>query len=810
MIDLVGFDLILQLHRHTVADLLNRAEHPLPGGGTFHLFGGRHPLELELDALPGTSSGLVCGGFAEHRLRAVPGQSVMRIESALTRVALQDEVSGTVVTQGLGATTVAEVPFAVAPPPPGTFPALNAAQSDTIAGVQVDFTQAQTDLDLDLGSRAALEAAVGVTAADVAENGLRLRFRAWVHGFGTVWIPLGAAGLRVVEGQDSTTPMTLAAWPTVRWIDSDTLALLGHHRAGGQAGQPQDKPGGGLASPGEERVEGTSPVLGRTPVPAHRFSIEMSADSVLRMMVAPALRHQVVRGLLKEWRMRDFVHAEENAYYHDRYREALREHGPADAFAMAEDDLEEALEDADIVAGMRARANARLEAHLDSPYGRDEITAFTPPPFGSGTAHKRIVMPSPFSDVIADVTRIAAALQPGRIAIDVDNRAEPPVCSGTQRGSVGVDLFARVDESGSIVLDPRARSTESELDGLTFCTLVLAALGSLVAGPVPGVTFAAVARVLAEALAESIAADSIATELAGRLEPVEHEAPAGAGVVTRVIEVEVDRPGLRVVGLIGTDPFATNDLQPRVEVDVVRLSRTPSLTLPERGTFHKERSCLDGGPRDFGYTRRWTDETWQVRVRAVDLTPPVRFAPWTIRLGDVSENAFDPDTGLLDAGWVGVAVPLTEGDLELLGPVVSHEAVGGGPAGLSDVVRIGTTRVGRDGWQVATRGPDGDYALLLHSMATDADGRAFPVKARVFVDGTRVTFDADAEAESRACLDRLAEELEKRPPDRIVVEVPPWRRKFEPWPGVELDPGRIRLDPGGLGLDPRRVGRRPR
>ena len=74
--------------------------------------------------------------------------------------------------------------------------------------------------------------------------------------------------------------------------------------------------------------------------------------------------------------------------------------------------------------------------------------------------------------------------------------------------------------------------------------------------------------------------------------------------------------------------------------------------------------------------------------------------------------------------------------------------------------------------------------------------------ARVFVDGTRVIFDAEADAESRACLADLASELDKRGEEVVVIDVAPWRKRFEPWQGVELDPKAIRLDPGSIRLRP--------
>ncbi len=812
MIDLVGFDLVLQLHRLTVADLLNRPERSLPGGGSFHLFGGPHPIELLLPPGPGVPVGIVVGGFAEHELVAVPGTATMRLSTRLTRLAAQVADTGTVIERGLGGTAVVDVPVALAPPPVGPYPDVAPAVAATIVGVRVDFPGATHVLALDLESHArlanttipGLEAVgpLGQAGADAVVELMRLAFEVWLRAQGPHWSPLGAAGLRVVEGVDSTSVTTLASWPVAQWVDADTFGVFGHHRAGAAAGTPGQKAGGGLVSPGDERLDVTTRLLGRVPVPAHRFSIEVSADSVLRFMVVPALRENVVRRLVRDWRMRDFVHAEENAYYLARFSAALSTKTPADAADMAQDELEAARRSPDHVAGFRQQAAAKLAAHLGSPEGQAEITAATPPPYGSGVAHSRVVMPYPFSDVIADVTRIAAELLPGRIAVDVDNEAEPPLCPGRLHGSVGVDLRPRVDPAGSIVLDPVPRTPKPELDGLAFCTAVLAVLGSVTAGPVAGVAFAGLTRVLGESLVESIAADTIGSRVAGGLEPVTEDLPSSGTIVTRPVSIEVDRPGLGVVGLVATDPLATNDLHPRVRVEVTRESRSPSLRPQERGTFHKERSCLDGGPRDFGYTRRWSDETWRVEATPVDVVPPVTFSSWTIRLGDTSTRTLDPETGLLDALWVGEERPLTDGVVSLPGPVLSHEPVAGGPGRETAVVTLRATEQGRSGWLLAANGPDGDFALLLRATATDGDGARHPVAARVFVDGTRVIFDAEAEAESRACLADLAHELDKRGEEVVVVEVEPWRKRFEPWQGVVLDPQAIRVDPGRIRLRP--------
>ena len=809
MIDLVGFDLVLQLHRLTVADLLNRPERSLPGGGSFHLFGGPHPIELPLQLDLGIPTTLVVGGFAQHELVAVPGTATMRLATRLTRLALQVADTGAVIVRDLAAGARVDVPVALTPPPDDAFPGLAPEVRATLVGVRSDLATAVADLAFDTASHARIANAqvpgvgpFGTARTDALEERLRSEFEAWVRGQGPQWSPLGAAALRVVEGVDSAAVTTLASWPTAQWVDADTFGVFGHHVAAAVGGAPGQKAGGDLASPGDERLDVTTRLLGRVPVPAHRFSIEVSADSVLRFMVIPALREQVVRRLVQEWRMRDFVHAEEMAYLEARFNAALRIKSPADAADIAQDELDAARRSPDHVAGFRSEAAAKLAAHLGSPQGQAELTAATPPPYGSGVAHSRVVMPDPFSDVIADVTRIAAELLPGRIAIDVDNEAETPVCAGRMHGSVGVDLRPRIDPAGAIVLDPVPRTTTSELDGLAFCTAVLAVLGSVTAGPVAGVAFAGLTRVLTESLVESIAADTIGSRVAGSLEPVTEDLPSSGTLVTRPVSIAVDRPGLGVVGLVATDPLATNDLHPHVRVDVTRESRSPSLRPQERGTFHKERSCLDGGPRDFGYTRRWSDETWRVQATPVDMLPPVTFSPWTIRLGDTSARRQDPETGLLDALWVGEEAPLTPGVVTLPGPVLSHEPVAGGPGRETAVVTLHTTEQGRSGWLLAANGTDGDFALLLRATATDGDGARHPVIARVFVDGTRVIFDAEADAESRACLADLASELDKRGEEVVVIDVAPWRKRFEPWQGVELDPKAIRLDPGSIRLRP--------
>jgi len=201
VIDLVGFDLVLQLHRLTVADLLNRPERSLPGGGSFHLFGGPHPIELPLQLDPGIPTTLVVGGFAQHELVAVPGTATMRLATRLTRLALQVADTGAVIVRDLGGTAVVDVPVALAPPPVGPYPDVAPAVAATIVGVRVDFPGATHVLALDLESHArlanttipGLEAVgpLGQAGADAVVELMRLAFEVWLRAQGPHWSPLG-------------------------------------------------------------------------------------------------------------------------------------------------------------------------------------------------------------------------------------------------------------------------------------------------------------------------------------------------------------------------------------------------------------------------------------------------------------------------------------------------------------------------------------------------------------------------------------------------------------------------------------------
>ena len=273
-----------------------------PGGGSFHLFGGPHPIELPLQLDPGIPTTLVVGGFAQHELVAVPGTATMRLATRLTRLSLQVAYTGAVIGRDLAAGARGDVPVALTPPPDDAVPGLAPEVRATLVGVRSDLATAVADLAFDTASHARIANAqvsgvgpFGTARTDALEERLRSEFEAWVRGQGPQWSPLGAAALRVVEGVDSAAVTTLASWPTAQWVDADTFGVFGHHVAAAVGGAPGQKAGGDLASPGDERLDVTTRLLGRVPVPAHRFSIEVSAGSVLRFIVLDELNKYAPR-----------------------------------------------------------------------------------------------------------------------------------------------------------------------------------------------------------------------------------------------------------------------------------------------------------------------------------------------------------------------------------------------------------------------------------------------------------------------------------------------------------------------------------
>jgi hypothetical protein len=414
---------------------------------------------------------------------------------------------------------------------------------------------------------------------------------------------------------------------------------------------------------------------------------------------------------------------------------------------------------------------------LNTLNGQKMIDAANPSPCGTGVTPKRIKMSKPFSDIIAEIYWLSMTLGDDHLDVLARANADLPVC-GKLEADVPIQVALTVNQAGQIQSNIERKEPDAEIDGHTFCGIVLTAISSYFAAPAwAGLLSYLILRVveaISESLVEKLLRKKIDVPDAGMANPLED--------VGKLVDIQVQPSGLLLLGLIPHDSDHVNHFQPQITLEVKEVSNVPSTTKQvEGGIYHKNKTCKDDRPRDFAYTRHWYDGTWHIRLKAVDIPLPVTVDDWTVELGYRTPNSLstDRETGLLGSAWSGMPVELVASQT-LPSGTVYYKAPPFTGVVESRVIVLNTTPLTDFSWEIGTRGEDGNFQLRIQVSVTDGDGKSHLIKTTFDVLGEEIIMGADFDEEQAFCRQKLENELHNLPPRDLVVDIPPWVKTWDP------------------------------
>jgi len=290
------------------------------------------------------------------------------------------------------------------------------------------------DIVLDGTSRSAADSALGPGGADRLTAGLGSAMSSLIATVGTKSLPVMA--FTVVTGTESNQPLQLSSLPTVAWIDATTLGVFGYYRAAAGGGDISAKQAGDLGQTNEEFFYG-QPGLFST-IPGRRVALLLSAQAFRLVIGCPAVRDQVVRGLVFKREHRkwvDWVRSQYGAsiaqqmntrlvqYYMDELQQS-----PKDSMQQHFDKAKARIQH-DIDGAINAAASARENAWLDASVsagpepsgGQQAISDAVPPPCGNGAVEiERMSVDHAQSDLVPMLRRLEVKLAQGMVAAHFD------------------------------------------------------------------------------------------------------------------------------------------------------------------------------------------------------------------------------------------------------------------------------------------------------------------------------------------------------------------------------------------------------
>lgn len=779
MVDMAGFDVVIQLSREAVSDAASVAFESAPGERAF-LFGG--PLHVARELADWPSPVAVSARFEATLAPRVGDADVARVRASLSDLLL----AGLPALGALGpldgqAEVVVPLRFDYLPTlnEVGQWPldkAEREADGETFpaqhaVGLVVDVRAASVDFTF-AGSRSAVVGLLGAADTVALESAVGTALETALAVRAPEARPIPLASLRVRTNVDSAEFDMLASWPTLRWISADTLACFADYRAGPISADAARKDGrSDIDARPHAFVYPSTSGAAASVVPAVPVAVSISIRALRRMALCPAVREHLARAAAAAQhaptKQREIMAGEhtltpaERAAYWEAYTAAAAVSGPEAAFTEA--------------AG--AAAQLAAVAYLDTAPGVRLVAASTPPPCGGGGARFALDVPA-WPDGAATVSRATMRGESGRLVVSLDVQARIPPGVGVDASievparlmvaSGARDLVAQVGEP-VVTSETRGEGIPGALLGIL--TLPFGGVGW-------GFLVAASSAALIDGIVDLVAPRIIAAEVGGVV--TGEQATSGASDPTgmsRLDDVGIDADAVTVFGLVGRTLGRWNDLRESVALRIEKIAREvdPDLT-PERGFFRKERSCQDGQPREFGYTVRPWREVWRVRVVTRNVVLPLRVEAARVRLGDLGSRSLS-EQGLLEPRWAD-AHPLSAPTTALPGPITVLELPGADRA--VEEVRLGVAQTDDLEWEIRTRGADGCIGIRVELALVDARGRPHEVTGFFFPVGLEVDWDPGMAEEMTACTTQLNRELDAERPFEERVALPPWAEVWDP------------------------------
>jgi hypothetical protein len=731
MVDLAGFDVIVEFHKDTIIDWVNYFPVPDPSGeGDIRLLGGPFSVELPL-VIPGVGATQLYL-ILEMTVEPVVHQPILRLAVTIR--------SGTCTFAGrgidhIGGSLALDIPllFQIAPSQTAPGPWRLVAQTWQIVAQMplAQVTAFQFDAVTQKKLKGTLNPADVITFTNVVLQAIRQ-----LAGPSRSWpAPL----FKVVPGVDSADPLQLSSVPVIAWIDAFTFGVFGYYSSK-TAGSITAKKGGDLYQANDEFMYG---LPGTEPMRAsRRMAFLMSATAAHQVFLCPLIREGVVRPLrIKQEavhlaeeifsdKYQDLFHDQMGLHFADYFNEELAKNDPSLQGMWGANDADKQRAKAEHA---RSRAEARVQGDvlalidtttktLASLWGEtlgasDAIAAAVPPPCGAGSVEafrqhvNELSVQSEFItgilrkfDLMLDVGRLVAHYEADAFIEDVLGDVTPKV-----EGDIEIKLD--VNEWGAIFAHLNVLTPHPSVEATGFSATLIAILQ----GFVPGIwQFMLIyAGILLQQKLESTIRDSLNAQNPSPLslqKPIPPQAgkPTGSGLeiplpsnlalqqaaydaidrnvsskaptaaaaaqaavmMVRMKDVQITKDSIALFALVARDPNY-NFFNPRISLSVQK-SLTSSGEPSIEGFLHLPKT--DWGCREatFSTPRVFWNTEIRVNARHHDLTMPLSNIKWNIEIGNFTVSSIGRFT-VADPRprWSGAPASLRNAVLHLSG-VVNH------------------------------------------------------------------------------------------------------------------------------------------
>jgi hypothetical protein len=292
MSNLAGYDVIIEMARHTIKDMINHEPIKLSNGGTAYLFGGPFSLYLPLQ-MNGFGSGHF-NTICEVSFEAITRSQNCRIKMQLKSASIQ---FGSLIIKRVSGEATAQVPIFV-----GTQPNTPNNPSGTpiqyYPGAELTASTTIFMFNTDDGTKHRVKTQIGASASDGLEKAIGFALDYWLRSQGDKLSD--KFSVQVVPGKDSRNPNQLSAQPDLMWIDEDTLGIFGYYRKDAFGGNRFSKFDSDIHQTQDEYLYVDTRLFGSVPVPAKRFSVLISPAGFEQTIACPTIRNKFAREAVKE------------------------------------------------------------------------------------------------------------------------------------------------------------------------------------------------------------------------------------------------------------------------------------------------------------------------------------------------------------------------------------------------------------------------------------------------------------------------------------------------------------------------------
>ncbi len=566
------------------------------------------------------------------------------------------------------------------------------------AQICADFTGTTVVFTLDGPSRNRLATTFGAGPAALFEGAVGSALTAQFRSIGVR--PTGL-DFNFTPGVPSENLMTVDELPAVVWVDGNTLALSLRYA-------PNEPP------------PPFGPVPFLPPGQASAFGMQLSNDGFQRAVRNPVVR-EVARAMLSARLIDRFIN--------DAYAARGGTGGITDAD--------------------RAEGQMRLDVHLRTPQGQQEVANETPGPVGGGMLRRRVTnVPDPFSDFDVEIPFLDLWLGQDRI----EGRA---IARGSVNGfrfTAHISFRARPVFVGApnVAIELRdIQIDEPDLDITLpwWLEWASALIVGRIAGPVMGVIVGLLLADIVESLAEAFIPSNLGSQVPALPQRRVGTLPRGASLG----KLDVTPQRLAVMGnwfIALNDPrpfYPTVRIVDRIEREVVGAPRDGVgwfMCLGMLGVVAD--STREGGGAAFNYQFQAWRSRVTVTIEASAVPLPLTYAPWTIAIGYTSMEMYNPpilpDTVQpLVAGPLAVSADVWHPEPPLRGSVTTEPFVIG-VQGSSDT-------------QFVLDVPPEAACILvaLSTQVVDAAGTTWQLSTHVDVPNATVMFGPDFQSYGEEC-----------------------------------------------------------